>query len=250
MGSKSDERLRLQRHLAECGVCSRRAAEKLITAGRVSVNDRVVVELGTKIDPAHDRVQVDGCAVIPEEKQLYLLHKPIQCITTMEDPRGRHCVGDLLRELPCRVFPVGRLDADVSGLLLLTNDGAYAERLLHPRFEVMRTYLAVVRGTPSPNTVQRLLSGVALEDGLGAAARLELREPNKRLNAQFDGIPPECCLVELSVREGRKHFVKRLLASVGHPVEKLTRIAFGPYELSNLQVGQIRRSEFRSLEKS
>ncbi len=240
---------RLQRYLAACGVCSRRAAEKLISAGRVSVNQKVVEELGTRVTPGVDVVAVDGRPVLLEEKVIYLFHKPTNLITTMDDPQGRPCVGDVLQTLPQRVFPVGRLDSDVSGLLLLTNDGEYADRLLHPRHEVERLYIAVVRGDVTQRTIDRLLTGIELEDGMGKAARLRRLEPSKQLNERFDGIPQSCSILELGVREGRKHFVKRLLAASGHGVEKLSRIAFGPYELGGLPLEEIRQSSFRSLEE-
>jgi 23S rRNA pseudouridine2605 synthase len=203
---------RLQKFLARAGVASRRHAEGLITAGRVSVNNQRVTELGTKVEPG-DLVMVDGQLVtLPENTSWYLLHKPPGVVTTLSDPEGRPTVAGLLEGVEERVFPVGRLDWDAEGALLLTNDGGAAHRLLHPSFEVPRTYLAKVKGTPTDETLARLREGVRLEDGPARALRAERFEATERNTWLL-----------LQVGEGRPHLIKRLCAAVGHPVVRLFR---------------------------
>lgn len=231
---------RLQKVLARAGVASRRAAEQLIVAGRVSVNGEVVTELGTRVDPGRDVVRVDDKAVLAEMPVYYAFHKPPKMITSLKDPEGRPCVGDAVKAVDARVFPVGRLDWDAEGLLLLTNDGALANRLTHPRYGVRRTYDAKVRGTPSEAVVAALAVGVRLEDGL---ARPE--------SVDVVGRAKKNTWVRVTVTEGRPHLVKRLLAAVGHPVQRLRRIAYGGVELGDLEAGQMRpltTAEVRTLQ--
>ncbi len=220
---------RLQKFLARAGVASRRHAEGLITAGRVTVNNQRVTELGTKVEPT-DLVTVDGTLVTaPERTSWYLLHKPTGVVTTLSDPEGRPTVAGLLAGVEQRVFPVGRLDWDAEGALLVTNDGEAAHRLLHPSFEVPRTYLAKVKGTPTDETLARLRAGVRLEDGDARAIRAD----------RFEVTEKNTWLV-LQVGEGRPHLVKRLCAAVGHPVVRLFRPAQAGISVAGLQPGELR----------
>ena len=221
--------IRLQKWLADAGVCSRRAAETLIRQGRVTLNGRSVTELGTRAT-ARDRIAVDGKPVTRGREPLYvLLHKPAGVVTTLHDPEGRPTVRALLpRALP-RVFPVGRLDVQSTGLLLLTNDGELAARLLHPRHHVPRTYRVKVRGRPDERALARLRRGVRLADGRSApaAATVEKELPTKTW-------------LRIVVHEGRTHFVRRLCDAIGHGAEKLQRVALGPLTLGRLELGAAR----------
>ena len=220
---------RLQKFLARAGVASRRHAEGLITAGRVAVNNQVVTTLGTKVVPG-DLVTVDGTLVSPPERSSwYLLHKPPGVVTTLSDPEGRPTVAGFLADVPGRVFPVGRLDWDAEGALLFTDDGGAAHRLLHPSFEVPRTYLVKVKGTPSDETLQRLMDGVRLEDGPAHALKARRHEAAERNT-----------WIELQIGEGRPHLVKRLCAAVGHPVLRLFRPAQAGVSVAGLAPGQVR----------
>jgi pseudouridine synthase len=203
----------------------------LIREGRVSVNGRIVTELGVKVDPERDRVAVNGRMLARSGERVYvMLNKPAGVITTARDPQGRPTVLELVAGAGTRLFPVGRLDADTEGLLLLTDDGDLAQRLLHPRFHVPKTYLAEVRGPVPDTALARLAAGVELEDGLTAPAGVRLVRRGRARS-----------VVELILREGRKRQVKRMLAAVGHPVLALRRTAFGPLSLGRLRVGSWRR---------
>lgn len=229
-----DERvvpMRLQKFLARAGVASRRGSEDLMTAGRVRVNGEVVTELGAKVDPAIDRVEVDGIEVSLAGAPVYLaLHKPAGTVTTMSDPQGRPTVAELVpvAQHP-GLFPVGRLDYDTTGLLLFTTDGELAHRLLHPRHKVEKTYLALVDGAPDVCDLKALGAGVALDDGMTAPATVRTVERRHR-----------CSLVEITITEGRKRQVKRMFSAVGHPVVELHRTHFGPIVLGKLPRGQWR----------
>ena len=222
--------LRLQKFLARAGVASRRGAEDLMTAGRVSVNGEVVTELGAKVDPAVDVVTVDGQVVEPAAGPVYLLlSKPAGYVTTMDDPQGRPTVADLMPENIPGLFPVGRLDRDTTGLLLLTTDGELAHRLLHPRFHVEKVYRATVDGRPTPAQIDSLRNGVELDDGPTRPARVRVLEQ-----------APDHAVLELAISEGRKRQVKRMCSAVGHPVLALHRDAFGPVLLGEMEPGSIR----------
>lgn len=222
--------LRLQKFLARAGVASRRGSENLMTAGRVTVNGRVVTELGTRIDPATDVIAVDGVTVEVDSAPRYvILNKPAGYITTMDDPRGRPTVASLIDRQPAGLFPVGRLDMDTTGVLLFTTDGELGNRLMHPRYHVEKVYEALVDGVPDSTALRRLESGVSLDDGLTKPARVRVIE-------ERDG----SALVELVISEGRKHQVKRMLEAVGHPVSALHRTAFGPVLLGELEPGRTR----------
>jgi 23S rRNA pseudouridine2605 synthase len=214
--------MRLNAYLARAGVASRRGAEELIRSGRVRVNGEVA-GLATFVEGV-DRVEVDGSLVAPEPLTYVLLHKPAGVVTTARDPQGRPTVVGLVGH-ERRVVPVGRLDADTTGALLLTNDGPLAHRLMHPRYEVDKVYEAEVEGEPGEDTLARLREGIELEDGLTAPAEAELVTPS---------------LVELTIHEGRKHQVKRMLEAVGHPVRRLHRKTYAGLTLDGLEPGQWR----------
>jgi 23S rRNA pseudouridine2605 synthase len=220
---------RLQKFLARAGVASRRAAETLITQGRVAVNGKAVLELGTKVEP-HDAVSVDGKPVAAAgERAWFLLHKPAGVVTTLTDPQGRPTVRDLVEKTGRRVFPVGRLDYDAEGALLFTDDGETANRLLHPRYQVPRTYLVKVKGDPTDATLEKLRGGVRLEDGMATPQRVE----------RFERAEANTWVV-LVVTEGRPHLVKRLCAAVGHPVVRLYRPAQAGIGIGKLEPGELR----------
>ncbi len=219
---------RLQKVLAAAGVASRRASEELIAAGRVTV-DGEVARIGRKVDPTIDVVALDGERVNIDPDRVYvLLNKPLGVITTADDPEGRPTVLDLVN-LPQRLFPVGRLDQDTEGLLLLTNDGALAHALTHPSFEVERTYVALVRGPVRRRTVAQLRQGVELDDGLARPERVQVLEEQRGK-----------ALLEVVMTEGRKREVRRLLGHAGLRVERLARVAYGPIELGDLRQGKWR----------
>jgi 23S rRNA pseudouridine2605 synthase len=224
------EGVRLQKVLASAGIGSRRTCEQLIAAGRVSVNGDVVEQMGLRIDPATAVVHVDGQRINIREDLVYLaLNKPRGVLSAMSDDRGRWTVGDLVADRPERLFHVGRLDADSEGLLLLTNDGELAHRLMHPSFGVLKTYLADVPGPIERDLGRRLRAGIELEDG-------PVRVDQFRL-VQAQGAK---ALVEVQLHEGRKHIVRRLLAEVGHPVSRLVRTAIGPVRLGGQPAGRLR----------
>jgi 23S rRNA pseudouridine2605 synthase len=229
---------RLQKFLSRAGVASRRAAEEWILSGRVLVNGKVVRELGVKIDPDKDVVKVDGRRVRPESLVTVMLHKPYGFISTTKDPQERRVVTDLLGEKGPRLYPVGRLDYDATGLLLLTNDGELAQRLTHPRYQVPRTYRVTVAGEVSRETLRLLAAGVVVENReVPAAVQVRKQEAEKTV-------------LEITVWEGRYHLLKRLMAQVGHPVLKLKRIAYGPLRLGRLPRGAHRvltREEIEAL---
>jgi 23S rRNA pseudouridine2605 synthase len=223
-------RLRLNKVLAQAGLTSRRGAERLITEGRVAINGTVVRELATLADPAQDLITVNGTPLPHAEAFRYiLLHKPRGYVTTVHDPQGRPVVTDLVPD-DVRLYPVGRLDADVEGALLLTNDGTLAHRLLHPRYEVPRVYEAEVAGEVHADDVARWRRGVTLEDG--PARPLDV----VRLG-RGEGTTTR---LKLTFTEGRKHEVKRYCEALGHRVVRLRRAAFGPIELGRLRPGQWR----------
>lgn len=234
---------RLQKFLAKAGIASRRQAEEYIKAGRVKVNGLVITELGSKVDPERDQVMVDGKPVKVEEELVYLLlNKPPLVVTTLHDPQGRTKVTDLLPGIKQRVYPVGRLDYETEGLLLLTNDGELAYRLTHPSYKVPKTYRVKVRGNPSRAALQRLRDGVELEDGMTQKALVKVLQQGK-----------DSTLLEIIIREGRNRQIRRMCQAVGHPVLALRRISFGPLQLGNLPVGQYRtltKGEIASLKKA
>ena len=225
--------MRLQRFLARAGVASRRGSEDLMTAGRVTVNGEVARELGTKVDTERDEVALDGRPVHLADGAVYLmLNKPAGYLTTMRDPHGRPCVAELM---PCDrypgLFPVGRLDLDTTGLLLFTTDGDLGQRLLHPSHHVWKVYEAYVDGLASERDLEPLRRGIELDDGPCQPARCRVLEERPRERAAW---------VEVSIHEGRKNQVKRMLSRIGHPVLELHRARFGELDLGELRLGEWR----------
>jgi len=233
-GPDEDHQIRLQKLLAQSGVASRRKCEELMLAGLVVVDDEVVTRLGTKVDPRTAVIRVDGKRLPPVSAHVYLaLNKPRGVVSTMSDPEGRRTLQDLVEERPERLFHVGRLDTDTSGLILLTNDGDFAQRMAHPSYEVDKTYVAEVDGDVSKPTLQRLRDGVSLEDGPVTVTEV-------RVVSAGEGNAKGRTVVELVIHEGRNRIVRRLLAEVGHPVRRLTRIRIGPVAMAGLRDGQLR----------
>lgn len=227
----SDEGLpRLQKVMAAAGVASRRASEVIIQAGRVSVNGQVVRTLGTKVDPQHDRISVDGHRIhVDEQKRYYALNKPAGVVSTMHDEQGRPDLSRYVNRATGRIYNVGRLDEETHGLLLLTNDGEMAHRLMHPSFEVEKRYLAQVDGAVKPAVLAKLREGIDLEDGFIKADSV------RQLDHTSDR-----ALIEVRLHSGRNRVVRRMLAEVGHPVRDLVRTDFGPIKLANLPAGGMR----------
>lgn len=226
------ERVRLQKVLANAGVASRRVAEEMIVSGRVRVNGVVADELGTRIDPTKDLVDVDGVAVqLDQSKRYVMLNKPTGVVSSMKDDRGRPDLRRFTKEWPERLYNVGRLDADTSGLLVLTNDGELAHVLAHPSFGVTKVYIAKVEGRVTPQTIQKLTRGIELEDGPIAADKARLLSSSAAGGGS---------LVELTLHSGRNRIVRRMMAAVGHPVVELVRRQFGPLHLGTLPAGQAR----------
>ncbi len=220
---------RIQKILARAGIASRREAERLVREGRVTVNGKVAL-VGLKVDPSKDHIKVDGKRIKGfEPKITVVLNKPRGYVSTVDDPRGRPTVRDLLAKVKWRIYPVGRLDFDAEGLILLSNDGDLAFRLSHPRFSVPRTYQAKVEGVPEKEEFTRLKKGIVLEDGKARAVSVEtIRKGEKN------------CWIRIVVTEGRNRLVKRMLSAIGHSVLKLKRVAFGPIRLGDLPLGQYR----------
>src|SRR6185295_3677560 len=219
---------RLQKILSRAGVASRRGAEKIMGEGRVTINGATVRELGTKADAARDDIRVDGVRVRPPQEPVYLLlNKPKGIVTTRRDPEGRPTVMDLVPPLP-GLFPVGRLDVTTEGLILLTNDGAFAERVAHPRYEVARVYHAKVRGLPDAAILARLRAGIRVEGERLAVDAVRVLEAENN------------AWLEVRLHEGKHHEVKRLLEAVGHPVSKLKRVSVGALTLRGLKPGDYR----------
>jgi len=222
--------IRLQKLLAQSGVASRRKCEELMLAGLVEVDGEVVTRLGTKVDPTTAVIRVDGKRLPPVSPHVYLvLNKPRGVVSTMSDPEGRRTLSDFVADRPERLFHVGRLDTDTGGLILLTNDGDFAQRVAHPSYELSKTYVAEVDGVASRATVRRLLGGVVLDDG-----------PVEVSAAKVVSSHGDRSLVELTIHEGRNRIVRRLLEHVGHPVRQLTRTAIGPVPLTGLRAGELR----------
>jgi 23S rRNA pseudouridine2605 synthase len=227
---------RLQKFLSRAGVASRRTAEEVIKAGRVAVNGQVVTAMGVKVDPDRDVVQVDGSPIkVTAALRTVMLHKPYGYVCTTRDPEGRRVVTELLGKQAGRLYPVGRLDYDATGLLLLTNDGELAYRLTHPSYLVPRTYRVTVAGEVSKEKVRQLAAGVDLDGRLVYPEVLvNKREPGKTV-------------LEITVHEGRYHLIKRLMEQVGHPVVKLKRLSFGPLKLEGLLRGAFREVTGREM---
>jgi pseudouridine synthase len=229
--------VRLQKVLAAAGVGSRRYCEELIGEGRVEVDDQTVRRFGARVDPESQVIRVDGKRIPSRPGQAYLVfNKPRQVLTAMSDDRGRAVIADFLGDRAERLFHVGRLDYDTEGLMLLTNDGELAHRLAHPRYEVAKTYLAEVPGPVPKDVGRRLAAGVELEDGVAVADKFRVLQASGRK-----------ALVEITLHEGRKHIVRRMLAEVGHPVSRLVRTTIGPVKLGDLRPGTTRELTIREI---
>ncbi len=231
---------RLQKFISQAGIASRRAAEKMIQEGRVSVNGKVVTELGVKVDPLKDKVSVDGKPVKSAEKMVYyLLNKPKGYLSTAKDDRDRKTVIDLLQDIKQRVYPVGRLDNNTEGLLLLTNDGTLMNQLLHPKYEIYKTYVVKVDRRPEEEKLDKLRAGIKLDDGLTAPAKVYVTgyDPLRDLTT-----------LEVTIHEGRNRQVRRMFAAIGHDVKGLKRIEFAGLTLSGLRRGQYRELTAREIE--
>jgi 23S rRNA pseudouridine2605 synthase len=223
--------VRLAKYLAHAGVASRRAAEKLIAGGAVRVGGEVVTDPARDVDEGSD-VQIDGHRVVPEPREMWAVNKPLGVVSTASEPGARRAVTELV-DSPRRLYPVGRLDADSTGLILLTNDGALANRLTHPRYGVRKTYLVELERTPSEEELDRLRRGVRLEDGQTAPAAVEYLGERR---------------MEITIREGRKRQVRRMAEAIGNEVESLTRIRIGSLDLGDLRRGEARRLDRREIE--
>jgi len=220
--------IRLNKFLSQCGVASRREADRLILSGRIRVNSQVIQTLGIKIDDEKDLVELDGQKIIKEKSLVYVkLNKPSGYVVTRKDPAGRPTVMDLIPKSMQYLYPVGRLDYDSRGLLLLTNDGELAHRLMHPRYEISKIYLVKVKGNPGTESIEKLKKGIFLEGKKTAPARVTKLKSS-----------PERSLMKIELREGRKHEVKKMCAAVGHPVLDLKRIKFGDIGLDQLKPGK------------
>ena len=229
--------VRLQKVLAEAGVGSRRHCEELIGAGRIEVDGQIVRRFGARVDPEHQVIKVDGKRIPAKPGLVYLaFNKPPKVLTAMSDPRGRRTVADFLGDRAERLFHIGRLDYDSEGLMLLTNDGELAHRLAHPSFEVAKTYLAEVTGPVPKDLGRRLATGIELDDGVATADRFRVIDRSGQR-----------ALVEVTLHEGRKHIVRRMLAETGHPVSRLVRTDVGPIRLGNLKPGDSRELTTREI---
>ncbi len=229
---------RLQKIMARAGIASRRKAEELILQGRVAVDGRVVTELGLKVDPETQTITFDGRPVTSEKKIYLLLNKPTGYVTTLSDPQGRPIVTDLLPDISQRVFPVGRLDFDTSGALILTNDGRLGNFILHPRFEVNKTYAATVAGRPAGQQLRQLEKGILIDGHRTWPAKVRILE---RKSAETT--------LEIIIHEGKKRQVRKMLAAIGYPVKKLERTAYGQLTLNGLQRGKYRYLTEKDLKK-
>jgi 23S rRNA pseudouridine2605 synthase len=221
---------RLQKIIAAAGVSSRRVAEQMILEGRVTVNDGIIRQLGAKADIDADEIRVDGKLILPEMSKVYLmLHKPRGYVTTLHDPEGRAVVTDLLSGISERIFPVGRLDYNSEGLLLLTNDGDFSQRVQHPRFKIPKTYMVKIDGNLTKNEVRALSEGIRLPDGNFKPESLQIERTNRKSS-----------WLVLTIAEGRNRLIRRGLESLGHPVVRLIRTAIADISLGNMKTGTFR----------
>ena len=221
---------RLQKVLAKAGVASRRGAEELIRQGKVRVDGKVVTEMGTKVDPETQVIKCNGVTLASQEKKVYiLLHKPSGYLSTVDDPQGRPIVTDLLKNIKERVYPVGRLDLDTEGALLLTNDGELAQKILHPSHEVNKTYVAKVKGVPGRKKLDALSKGIVLEGRKTWPASIKVLSKKA-----------QSAIIRIIIHEGRKRQVRKMFEAIGHPVLELKRTAYGQLELGELGPGKYR----------
>lgn len=228
---------RLQKVIANLGYCSRRKAEKLISDGKVTVNGKIVTELGTKVKTS-DTIEVEG-NILDNNKnyEYYILNKPRGVVTTTHDEHDRKTVVDLI-ETNTRIYPVGRLDYDTTGVLLLTNDGVLANKLMHPSSKIDKTYIAKIEGMISPISIKKLRSGVIIDDYKTRPARVKVKSVNKKTNKS---------IVEITISEGKNHQVKKMFEAVGHHVEKLKREKYAIFDIKDLKVGDYRKLTFKEV---
>lgn len=225
-----DKGMRLQKYMAKCGVASRRRSESIILEGRVKVNDRVIDRLGTKVNPNRDIVKVDNRIIKMEKNKVYImLNKPEGYVTTVRDRHGQDIVLDLINGVEERIFPIGRLDSDTSGLLLLTNDGELAYRLTHPKYEVEKRYMALVEGVPGNDKLTRFRKGLKIDGRMTAKAYIEVIKEYTNSS-----------LLEIAIHEGRNRQIRRMCKYIGHPVLSLKRISIAELTLNDLEVGRWR----------
>lgn len=229
---------RLQKVMAHAGVASRRKSEEIIKQGRVKVNGEIVTEMGIKVEPEVDEIEVDGNIISKEKKVYLLLYKPLGYVTTADDPRGRKTVLDLIDDVKQRIYPVGRLDYNTSGLLLLTNDGQLTYVLTHPSYEIEKTYLVEAKGYVDDNKLEKLEKGIKLSDGITAPARIELKDRDSFITK-----------FTLTIHEGRNRQVRRMCKKVSNPVKSLQRIKFANLSLKGLEPGDYRELTTKELKK-
>lgn len=226
----SDEGVRLQKVIAAAGLASRRAAEEMIVDARVEVNGRIVTELGTRVDPERDIIRLDGARIPPQRHHVYLaLNKPRGVVSTLDDPQDRPTLVDYIPKKAGRLFHVGRLDTATEGLMILTNDGDFAQRLSHPSFEIDKTYMAEVEGVVENAALRRLEKGIVLEDGFIKPDKVKVVSRGQ-----------DKTLLELTLHSGRNRVVRRMLDAIAHPVRRLARTRIGPIYLGNLPTGEVR----------
>lgn len=219
--------MRLQKFMAQCGIASRRKSEEIIANKRVKVNGTIVTELGYKIDPLHDVVKVDGKRIKHREKNIYIImNKPKGYVTTVSDEYSRKTVLDLVKDVKERVYPIGRLDYDTSGLLLLTNDGELAYKLIHPKFEVVKTYIATVKGKPTEEELEKFRNGLEIDRYITSDAEIEILSNTN-----------DKSVVKIQIHEGKNRQIRKMCDKIGHPVTSLKRIAIGELELGTLKKG-------------
>ncbi len=230
---------RLQKIIANAGITSRRKAETLITGGKVKVNGETVKELGFKADIHQDDIIVNGVPLEKEEPVYFLLYKPSNVISSVKDESGRKVVTDFI-PAEQRIYPVGRLDFDTSGVIIMTNDGEFANMLMHPKYKVEKTYIAKVEGIPSKQAVQKLNRGVKLDDGKTAPAFAKVRKTDNKKGT---------AIIELTIHEGRNRQVRRMLEAVGHPVIKLKRERYGILDLKGMNAGEYRELKPHEVKK-
>ena len=234
-----NEPIRLQKYLAQCGLASRRKAEEFISAGRVTVDGAIVSSAGVKIVPGKNEVRVDGKVVTLAEEMIYvLLNKPKGYVTTLNDPQGRPVVTDLVKDIPQRLFPVGRLDLDTEGALILTNDGEFAQKVQQPSNQHQKTYEALVSGHPGKSKLAELEHGIMLEGKMTAPATISVK---KRYSHQT--------LIQITIHEGRKRQVRKMFDFIGNPVVSLKRVAYGALFLRNLPTGSYKRLNPKDLKR-
>ncbi len=229
---------RLQKFIASSGITSRRKAEELILNGKVKVNGKTVIELGTKVD-GNDVIEVNGKAISKEDKVYYIINKPREVVTTVSDDLGRKIITDLIPEEK-RIFPVGRLDYDTTGLVILTNDGDLANKLMHPKNRIDKVYVAKISGTLTPTEIMKLKSGITIDGEKYQGARVKIKKENKDTNSQ---------VVEITIHEGKNHEIKKLFESVGHEVLKLKREKVAFLDVKDLKSGEYRALSIKEVKR-